>query len=232
MRFTSKSRVLSTAVGVLAVALAVTGISAARAARKTAATRVAVTFTDRSLSVNPGILQSGVTTFVVRNTGKKGHVFLISGPGLKGARTALLGSGKTATLTVTLRTGSYMLADPIGLGPYAAEYVNVIRAASSRARGTGASWPRRSRCRQCVAQPTAPEVRPTARHAPEGRSGADRCGHSHQLAVRAGPRPREKAVVRYVDRAVAHSEPGWEGETSACNHLPGAALRNPDQRPG
>lgn len=136
MRHASKLTVVSATVAVLIAALAVTGLSAGAGTRTAAAARVNVTITDRSFKVTPGVLQSGTTMFVVRNAGKKGHVFLISGPGLKGARTGLLGSGKTGTLTVTLRTGSYMLADP-ALGPYSAEYVNVIRAASLTASGNG-----------------------------------------------------------------------------------------------
>ena len=137
MRHISKSRVLSVAVLVLTAALAVTGVSLAGVAGKAAAARVTVTFTDRSFRVTPGILESGTTTFVVRNTGKKSHVFAISGPGVKSVRTGALAAGKSATLTVKLRSGSYMLSDPVGLGPYSAEYVNVIRATSLTASGNG-----------------------------------------------------------------------------------------------
>jgi hypothetical protein len=135
-RFRTSLKMSVAAVAVLSTALAVTGLSSAVVASKAAATRVTVTMTDRSFTVTPGILQSGTTTFVVRNAGKKGHVFSISGPGLKRARTGLLSAGKTAMLTVNLRTGSYMLADP-ALGPYSAEYVNVIRAESLTGRGNG-----------------------------------------------------------------------------------------------
>ena len=108
--------------------------------------------------MTPGILQSGTTTFVVRNTGKKSHVFAISGPGVKRARTrALLSAGKSAMLTVNLRTGSYMLSDPVGLGPYSVEYVNVIRAGRSRRRGSRERrGPAESRRRRCAAEPYAP----------------------------------------------------------------------------
>ena len=136
MRKTARIKMFISAVVVLAAALAVTGLSSGVVASKAAATRVTVTMRDRSFTVTPGILQSGTTTFVVRNAGKKGHVFSISGPGLKRARTGLVSAGETAMLTVNLRTGSYMLADP-ALGPYSAEYVNVIRAESLTGRGNG-----------------------------------------------------------------------------------------------
>ena len=97
-----------------------------------------VTITDRSFKVTPVILQSGTTTFVVRNAGKKSHVFAISGPGSeeranrsprRRARAAhadreRCGPGRTCS------------SDP-ALGPYSAEYVNVIRATSLTASGNG-----------------------------------------------------------------------------------------------
>ena len=95
-----------------------------------------VTFTDRAFRVAPSGLHSGTTTFVVRNTGKKSHVFEISGPGLKSARTGALPSGKSTKLTVNLRTGSYMLSDPVGLGAYSVQYVDVIRAVAVTTSGS------------------------------------------------------------------------------------------------
>ena len=133
MKATSKT--LGVSVLMLAAALGLTGTSVGAGARQTATKRVTVTFTDRSFRVTPGVLESGATTFVVRNTGKKSHVLAISGPGVTSARTKALAAGKTAMLTVRLRAGSYMLADPVGLGPYTAQYVNVIRATSLSASG-------------------------------------------------------------------------------------------------
>ncbi len=134
----SRSRKLQTLAAttvVLVGALAVTGSSFAAAAHRAIAAKVSVTFTDRSFRVSSLSLQSGTTTFVVRNTGKKSHVFAVSGPGVKSVRTAPLASGKSATLTVTLRTGSYMLSDPVGLGPYAVQFVDVVHATSVTAVG-------------------------------------------------------------------------------------------------
>ncbi len=135
MRGRAKSKLSIAAVVAVTAAFAVTGISVAAAKSKTVATTVTVTFTDRAFRVAPSGLHSGATTFVVRNTGRKSHIFEISGPGLKGARTNALPSGKSAKLTVNLRTGSYMLSDPVGLGPYSVQYVDVIRAVSVTTNG-------------------------------------------------------------------------------------------------
>lgn len=126
MKPTTNLTALSAALVVLTAALAVTAISTAGVRSKAAATKVTVTFTDRAFRVAPTGLESGTTTFVVRNTGKKNHVFAISGPGLKSVHTPAVPAGKSATLTVKLRTGSYMLSDPVGLGPYSVQYVDVI----------------------------------------------------------------------------------------------------------
>jgi Cupredoxin-like domain len=135
MRNPAKSKSLIAALVVVTAASALTGISVAAVKSKTAATTVTVTFTDKAFRVAPSGIHSGATTFVVRNTGKKSHIFEISGPGLKGARTSALPSGKSAKLTVNLRTGSYMLSDPVGLGPYSVQYVDVIRAVTVTANG-------------------------------------------------------------------------------------------------
>ncbi len=99
-------------------------------APKAVAAQITVTFTDRAMKVSSTTPQAGTTTFVVVNHGKKGHVLTVKGPGVKGAHTATIAAGKQAKLTVKLKSGTYMLADPVGLGAYAVQFVDVIPATS------------------------------------------------------------------------------------------------------
>jgi hypothetical protein len=126
-----------TAVAVLAASLAFTSQSFggnARAARVSAVTAT-VTLSDRSFRVTPAILHAGPTVFVVRNTGKKGHAFAVSGPGVKSSHTTTLRAGGSTKLTVNLRSGTYMLSDPVGLGAYSVQYVNVVPSTSLTGKG-------------------------------------------------------------------------------------------------
>jgi hypothetical protein len=100
-----------------------------------AATKVTVTFSDSKLAISKLNLQAGLTTFVVVNRGKKRHELAISGPGLKSASTPKLAPGSTAKLTVTLKAGAYMLADPIGLGEYNVRFLDIVPAAVVSAKG-------------------------------------------------------------------------------------------------
>jgi hypothetical protein len=119
--------------GAIALAVALTCAGETIAAR--AIPTVSVMLSDRSFRVTPPILHSGTTVFVVRNTGKKGHAFAVSGPGVKSSHTTTLKSGASAKLTVTLRSGTYMLSDPVGLGAYSVQYVNVVPATSLTGKG-------------------------------------------------------------------------------------------------
>ena len=95
-------------------ALSLPGVAYAGVARHAIAAEVTVTFTDSKLVVSRGSFEAGPATFVVVNKGQKPHVLAIIGPGIKNIRTRKLATGKSATLTLTLRTGAYMLTDPIG----------------------------------------------------------------------------------------------------------------------
>jgi hypothetical protein len=136
-RETLKGAALTRFLGALAVsAIAVASSAVAEGTAGTTAATVAVTITDQSLRVMPTEAGSGMTTFVVRNSGRKPHMLAIAGPGLKNARTARIAAGKDATLTVTLRTGTYMLYDPVGLSTYTAEYIDVTGATTLTGTGT------------------------------------------------------------------------------------------------
>lgn len=99
---------------VCGVAFGLTGVAFAGVARQVTAAKVTVTFTDTTFGISSGGLQAGKATFVIVNKGRKPHALTITGPGLKNIRTSKLATGRSATLTVTLRTGAYMLTDPLG----------------------------------------------------------------------------------------------------------------------
>jgi uncharacterized cupredoxin-like copper-binding protein len=52
--------------------------------------------------VSPTTAKAGAITFQLRNAGRIGHDFSISGK-----KTPVIGAGKSATLNVTLKKGSY-----------------------------------------------------------------------------------------------------------------------------
>jgi uncharacterized cupredoxin-like copper-binding protein len=116
-------------------ALAVTGLAQGGTAKRTINATVTVTITDRTLQATPLNPESGATRFVVLNKGKKRHFFTISGPGVKSAKTGKIPPGKSATLTVTLKPGAYVLSDPIGLGTYTSAFLSVIRNSSLSGHG-------------------------------------------------------------------------------------------------
>jgi hypothetical protein len=116
--------------GVWLLALGVTGAALAASVDRSIASTVKVTFSDTSLRVTPTTPSSGPTTFLVRNAGRKVHVLVVKGPGVKGARTAKIPAGSTGKLTVTLRPGAYVLSDPIGLGEYNVMFLDVLKAST------------------------------------------------------------------------------------------------------
>jgi len=122
--------------GALVLALAFASCSFAAVERHASATRVTVTFSDTAFGVSPSTLEAGPTTFVVVNEGRKHHALEITGPGLKNPRTPKLVAGESATLTVTLRPGAYMLSDPVGLNAYDVEYLDVVPAAQVSSTGS------------------------------------------------------------------------------------------------
>ena len=122
-------------IAVAVLAPAVTGAAQAAHAKQRVSATVKVTITDRALRVTPTNPQSGATRFLVVNQGKKLHVFSIAGPGVKGTRTGKIAPGKSATLTVTLKPGAYVLSDPVGLGTYTSAFLDVYKASSMTGSG-------------------------------------------------------------------------------------------------
>jgi uncharacterized cupredoxin-like copper-binding protein len=117
------------------LALGLTGAAFAGVARHETTTAVTVTFTDTTFRLSSANLESGATTFVVVNRGKRRHLFAIQGPGVKGVHTTTLAPGGTAKLTVRLRAGAYVLSDPVGLGAYNVQFLDVVQAAVLTAKG-------------------------------------------------------------------------------------------------
>jgi plastocyanin len=109
-------------------------------AQKTTATKVTVTLTDTKLGISPTGLEAGSTTFTVVNHGKRLHALQITGPGLKkGLATAKLDPGKSATMTLDLRSGAYMLtlSNPVGMGMSATHWLQVIPHTVVKSNGSG-----------------------------------------------------------------------------------------------
>lgn len=120
-----------------AAALGLAAVAGATGTGTTTAATVKVTFTDSSLHASPASPSSGLTTFVVINKGKKPHLLMVKGPGIKGAHTAKLAAGHSAKLTVSLRAGAYVLSDPVGLGAYNVLFLDVVPATTASAKGDG-----------------------------------------------------------------------------------------------
>jgi hypothetical protein len=122
-------------IAVFVLALGLAGVATAGVSHQAVIAKVTVTFTDSTLRVSTGTRESGMTTFVVLNKGKKRHVLAIEGPGLKGVQTSKLLAGGEATLTVKLRPGSYVLSDPVGLGVYTVQFLSVVPASTVSGKG-------------------------------------------------------------------------------------------------
>jgi hypothetical protein len=109
----------------LAVGFVVASGASGRVNHRALAVEVHVTFTDKSLTVAPGSLNSQLASFdialVVVNKGTKPHLLTIKGPGLSGAPTKQgtwsqrVAPRTTTTLRLKLLTGAYQFSDPRGL---------------------------------------------------------------------------------------------------------------------
>jgi hypothetical protein len=98
-------------VAVLVLALGLGGVALAQ--RSSGSVQADVTLLDGKLKVSKTTFSPGSLTLVVVNQGKLSHALAIMGTGLQPKRTPTLGSGKSARLTVTIRTGMYHVWDPV-----------------------------------------------------------------------------------------------------------------------
>ncbi|MFF7974605.1 copper-binding protein [Streptomyces sp. NPDC007905] len=76
-------------------------------------TRVTVTETEYGLKLSRASFAPGTYTFVSDNAGRITHALSVDGPGVEDARTKDIQHGQQATLTVTLKKGTYDLYCPI-----------------------------------------------------------------------------------------------------------------------
>jgi uncharacterized cupredoxin-like copper-binding protein len=80
-------------------------------------TVIKVTFGSGAFALSRATLDAGKTVFIVKNGGKTPHSLAIAGPGLVKTHTPTIAGGKSATLTVTLRAGAYLLTDGVTHSP-------------------------------------------------------------------------------------------------------------------
>ena len=98
-----------------ALAAALAGAAFAGVVAHSSATAKTINVTEKEfhISLSPKKGAVGPVKFVIKNTGKLTHALAISGPGVKLKKTALIKPGKSATLAVTLKSGTYTLWCPV-----------------------------------------------------------------------------------------------------------------------
>jgi plastocyanin len=74
---------------------------------------VSVTLSEWKVELSPGTAATGPVTFTITNGGVIPHAFEVEGRGLE-RETGLIQPGSTATLTLTLRPGTYEVYCPVG----------------------------------------------------------------------------------------------------------------------
>lgn len=110
----NESKRTAAAAAVFAVALGGAAIGGVVARAQVAVPTVTVTMKEFKLTPSKANLAAGRVTLVAVNKGKLPHALAIAGPGLKTTKSAMIGAGKSARLTVTLKGGSYALWCPVG----------------------------------------------------------------------------------------------------------------------
>ncbi len=99
-----------TILAILALAgAALAGVVAHASASKTT---IRVTEREYSIALSAKTAAAGPAVFTIKNTGHTAHELEISGPGVK-KKTAMIKPGTSATIAVTLRSGSYSLWCPL-----------------------------------------------------------------------------------------------------------------------
>lgn len=121
----------------VAAALAGGALAAMVAHRSTATTKIPVTEKNYRIVLKKHSFAKGKVTFVVKNTSNTVHQFKISGPGLSKSIPGLINPGKTKTLTVTLKKGTYSITCPLHLSLGMKTSIKVGGAAATGGGGTG-----------------------------------------------------------------------------------------------
>lgn len=76
-------------------------------------TQVTLTETEFALKLSRTSFTPGTYTFTADNAGKAAHALEVEGPGVSEAKTATIQGGQKATVTVTLKKGTYELYCPV-----------------------------------------------------------------------------------------------------------------------
>ena len=100
------------------------------------ATTVKVTFTSKRFTISRPGAPAGTVTFLAVNEAPTLRVLKVVGPGVKGARTLSVPAGRSATFTLTVSKGAYMLLDTLG-HPVGAHWLVVTPAANVSSTGNG-----------------------------------------------------------------------------------------------
>jgi uncharacterized cupredoxin-like copper-binding protein len=120
-----------------ALAVALLGAAAAGVVAHASGNVKTINVTEKEFHISvSGKGAAGSVKFVVKNTGKLSHALEIAGPGVKSKRTPLIKPGKSATLTVTLKSGSYTLWCPVP--GHAAQGMRTTLKVAGGAGGSGA----------------------------------------------------------------------------------------------
>ena len=109
-----KRRTPAVLVAVFALALAAAALAGVAAHKGAAKTKIVVTEREFRIVFAPTKVPAGPATLLVRNAGKFPHALALSGPGVVKAHTTTIAPGKTATLNVTLKAGTYSAWCPVG----------------------------------------------------------------------------------------------------------------------
>ena len=82
-------------------------------ASSSTATQVKVSATEYKLALDTTSFAPGTYTFVMTDDGSASHALAMEGPGVSNAKSATVGPGGTASLTVTFQKGQYTLYCPV-----------------------------------------------------------------------------------------------------------------------
>ena len=107
-RFGRRGTVLAVTV-LAATAIAGGALAATVGHRSTTSTRITATERDYRIALSRRTAPAGRITFVVHNKGQTDHEFAVKGNGVRKHIRGVIAPGKTKSLTVTLKRGTYTL---------------------------------------------------------------------------------------------------------------------------